>query len=215
MRVLDGRSNKSFGRELRTLLIKAGSWGKRRMEKVTASPEGPFVGLIVNPIAGIGGTVGLKGTDGVEILVEALRRGGRHVAPGRSVRAINALKQNLPRFNVITCRGEMGEDEITAAGVPYESLRIPIGETTTAADTQAAAKDLEKKVSLILFAGGDRTARDISEAVDRRVAVLGIPCGVKNYSAVFASSPEAAGQVAASFILGDIETIDCEVLDFD
>jgi len=174
------------------------------------------VGLIVNPIAGIGGSVGLKGTDGPEILEEALRRGGHPVASERCIRALNSLKQNISPLKVITCPSEMGEKEAIASGVPYELLSLPRSEKTSAADTRMAAKQLEdRRVKLLLFAGGDGTARDVSEAIDTRIAVLGIPCGVKNYSSVFATSPEAAGEVAASYLRDEITAIDSEVLDFD
>jgi predicted polyphosphate/ATP-dependent NAD kinase len=173
------------------------------------------VGLIVNPIAGIGGAVGLKGTDRPEILEEALRRGGHPIAPARSIRALRAVKRSLPGVNVITCPGEMGENEATAAVIPCDVIPIRLTERTTAVDTLKAAKELEHKVSLLLFAGGDGTARDISEAVDAHVPVLGIPCGVKNYSGVFASSPEAVGGAVALFLESNGATVDSEVLDFD
>ena len=177
--------------------------------------NGPNLGLIVNPIAGIGGAVGLKGTDRPEILEEALRRGGHPVAPERSIRALRAVKRNLPEVNVITCPGEMGENEAAAADVHCDVIPIQLMERTTAADTLKAAKQLEDQVSLLLFAGGDGTARDISEAVDTHIPVLGIPCGVKNYSGVFASSPEAVGGAVALFMENKNATVDSEVLDFD
>lgn len=188
----------------------------RRSQNVTASASAASVGLIVNPIAGIGGSVGLKGTDGPEVLEEALRRGGHPVASERCIRALNSLKQNISSLKVITCPGEMGENEAVSSGVRYELLPLPRSEITSATDTRMAATQLEDRgVKLLLFAGGDGTARDVSEAVDARVAVLGIPCGVKNYSSVFATSPEAAGEVAVSYLRDEITTIESEILDFD
>ncbi len=187
-----------------------------RSQDITANMAVATVGLIVNPIAGIGGSVGLKGTDGPKVLQEALRRGGRPVAPERCMRALSSLKRNYSSLNVITCPGEMGEKEASEARVAYELLSNPRSEKTSAADTRLAAKQLEgRNVRLLLFAGGDGTARDISEAIDARIAALGTPCGVKNYSSVFATSPEAAGEVAASYLRDEITTIDSEVLDFD
>ncbi len=176
----------------------------------------PSVGLIVNPIAGMGGSVGLKGTDGPEILKEALKRGALPVAPERCIRALISLKQSMPSLKLITCVGDMGEQEALKAQIPCELLHISVKEKTSAVDTKSAAQQLETRgVKLLLFAGGDGTAHDISDAIDARIAVLGIPCGVKNYSAVFATSPEAAGDVAASYLLDEIGTTECEVLDFD
>jgi predicted polyphosphate/ATP-dependent NAD kinase len=189
---------------------------RRRPQTVTANTTAATVGLIVNPIAGIGGSVGLKGTDGPEVLEEALQRGGRPVSPERCIRALNSLKQNISPLKVVTCPGEMGEKEAITSSVPYDLLSISISKKTSAADTRTAAKQLEgRRVKLLLFAGGDGTARDLSKAVDGRIAVLGIPCGVKNYSSVFATSPEAAGEVAASYLRDEITAVDAEVLDFD
>ncbi len=169
----------------------------------------------MNPIAGIGGSAGLKGIDRPESLEKALRRGGRPVAPERSIRALDAMRQKLARLKLVTCPAKMGEEEAIAAGVPYELLNIPFREKTTAIDTRVAAKQLEARVKLLLFAGGDGTAHDVSDAVDSRVTALGIPCGVKNYSGVFASSPEAVGEVVALFMRGEIETVESEMLDFE
>jgi predicted polyphosphate/ATP-dependent NAD kinase len=174
------------------------------------------IGLIVNPIAGMGGSVGLKGTDGTSVLEEALKRGAHPVAAERSVRALRSLKRNEPSIRVVTCPGEMGEKEATEVGIQFELLPLNIKQPTTGDDTKSAAQLLaERRVSLLLFAGGDGTARDISQAIKTQLAVLGIPCGVKNYSGVFARSPEAAGELAAYFLRKEVGTVDCEVVDFD
>lgn len=183
---------------------------------MAANMSVPMLGLIVNPMAGMGGSVGLKGTDGADVLAEALRRGAQPVAPSRCIRALLSLKRQMPQIAVITCSGSMGEEEAAAAQVPCELLQVSVGERTTADDTRSAARQLaESGVKLLLFAGGDGTARDLSEATGTQISVLGIPCGVKNYSAVFAISPEAAGEAAASYLRDEIGTIDSEVLDFD
>ena len=142
------------------------------LREVDLSIKVPIIGLKVNPIAGIGGSVDLKGTDGAEVLNEALRRGGHSVAPERSIRALNAMKRNLPRVKVVTCPGEMGEKEAIAAAFGYEVIHIPLKERTTAVDTRKGARKLEGKVSLLLFAGGDGTACDISEPLIRMLSSL-------------------------------------------
>jgi predicted polyphosphate/ATP-dependent NAD kinase len=72
---------------------------------------------------------------------------------------------------------------------------------TTADDTRAAAAELARRqVDLILFAGGDGTARDIHDVVGERLPILGVPTGVKMHSGVFATTPESAGDVVASFM---------------
>jgi len=174
------------------------------------------MGLIVNPIAGMGGSVGLKGTDGAEILAEALRRGAKPVAPDRCKAALSSLKQAIPGVRLVTCPGQMGEKEAAEAGVAFDLLPIDVGDKTSASETQAAAKLLaERSIELLLFAGGDGTARDISGAVGAKVPVLGIPCGVKNYSAVFATSPYVVGDIVASYVRGEIGAVESEVLDYD
>ena len=175
----------------------------------------PKLGLIVNPVAGLGGRVGLKGTDGEETVREALRRGARPVAQERAGRALARLERHRERLELVTAAGGMGGDLSGARGFATDVLAIGAGETTTAADTRAAAAELERRgVDLILFAGGDGTARDVVASVGRRVPILGIPTGVKMQSGVFATSPEAAGDLAAAHLVGvTAELRDAEVLD--
>src|SRR5579871_2811975 len=161
------------------------------------------IGLIVNPIAGMGGGVALKGTDGAEALALARARGAEPRAEARTVRALRRLAGSAPSAELVTVAGVMGETAAKAAGLSHDRVAWRPGSTTTAADTSEATREMKALgVGLILFAGGDGTARDILAAVGDAVPILGIPCGVKMHSAVFAVSPEAAGQLAA-LVAGD------------
>ena len=176
------------------------------------------IGLIVNPVAGMGGSVGLKGTDGPDILDRAQALGARPLAPERALRALRRLAATAPETALIAAAGSMGGDVATAAGLAV-TLLAGRPSATTAADTRAVAQELRtRRVALILFAGGDGTARDILDAVGDGVPMLGIPSGVKMHSAVFAINPEAAGQLAASVATdrgGKISTREAEIMDID
>ena len=170
------------------------------------------LGLIVNPVAGLGGRVGLKGTDGEDTVRKALELGAE---PQAHKRAVEALK-HIPRSTLIlTYPGAMGEEEAREAGFEPDVFGS-IGAITTSRDTVRAASAMtELGVDLILFAGGDGTARDIYSAVGSTVPVLGVPSGVKIHSAVFAVNPRAAGQLAAAYLRGEAETTLAEVMDVD
>jgi predicted polyphosphate/ATP-dependent NAD kinase len=176
-----------------------------------------LVGLIVNPIAGIGGRVGLKGSDGLEIQRKARALGAVSMSFDRSVQALEVLKSTKVRIRVITYPGEMGEDAARACGFsPVIVGSIRSGETT-ARDTMDAALEMQRRnVDLIIFAGGDGTARDMYTAIGDSVPVIGIPTGVKIHSAVFAINPTRAGDLALQFLQGDLSTLrEAEVLDLD
>ena len=173
------------------------------------------VGLIVNPVAGIGGAVGLKGSDGEETQRRARELGAVPPAPGRALAALRALKAALPDVRVVTYPGPMGGDPCREAGIEPAVLG-EVGEATSAEDTVRAALDLQGAgVDLILFVGGDGTARDIHRAVDSALPVLGVPSGVKIHSGVFAVNPGSAGSLAALYLRGDATLRDAEVMDID
>jgi predicted polyphosphate/ATP-dependent NAD kinase len=177
------------------------------------------IGLIVNPIAGMGGSVALKGTDGAVVLARARTLGAEPKAETRAVRAVVRLAAAAPAAGLVTIAGTMGERAAAAAGLAYRLMDRRPGPVTTAADTREAAREMKTmEVALVLFAGGDGTARDIFEAVGKTVPILGIPCGVKMHSAVFAVSPEAAGQLAA-VVAGDeggkVRWREGEIMDVD
>jgi predicted polyphosphate/ATP-dependent NAD kinase len=177
------------------------------------------LGLIVNPIAGMGGRVGLKGSDGEAIQARARALGAEPAAQERARRALSKLAAARSPVDLIACAGIMGADAALAAGLAPRLLDQNVGAVTTAEDTRRAADALWRiGVELILFAGGDGTARDILAVVGQTIPILGIPCGVKMHSAVFAVSPEAAGQLAALFAADDEGRIawrEGEVMDVD
>lgn len=174
------------------------------------------LGVIVNPVAGLGGRVALKGSDGLEILRRARELGALPQAPARAVEALQVVAR-VQDVGVLTYPREMGQDECLAAGISPRVLgHIQSGETTPR-DTRQAAHDLaEAGVDLLLFAGGDGTARDVCEAVGEKLPALGIPAGVKIHSAVYAVTPRAAGEVAARFLEGQARGLRlAEVMDID
>jgi len=181
------------------------------------------VGVIVNPIAGMGGRVGLKGTDGK--LDAALERGAEPRAPDRARRALDRLADLAPDATVSTVATPMGDQLVRAAGFTPELVVNPFDEAaspvdvaddvptaTTAEHTQIAVERLAATdVDIVLFVGGDGTATDVASALDDDTPMLGVPAGVKVYSSVFGVSPEDAAEVAVRFS----RTERREVMDID
>jgi len=175
------------------------------------------LGFIVNPVAGMGGRVGLKGSDGADILQKARELGAKPEAPGRAVEALKVIARVKDSIEIITYPHEMGEDECRQAGFdPVVIGSITSGATTPEDTMEAAAQMAARGVDLILFAGGDGTARNIYNAVGERVPALGIPAGVKIHSGVYAVTPRGAGEVCALFLEGKLVNIrEAEVMDID
>ena len=67
---------------------------------------------------------------------------------------------------------------------------------------EACAEFVRNGVSLIVFCGGDGTARDVLDAVGERFPIVGIPAGVKMHSGVFLNSPSGLGALLEHFITG-------------
>ncbi len=175
------------------------------------------LGLIVNPVAGLGGRVGLKGSDGVKVQQQARLLGAEPQAHLRAAQALEELLTMRSKLELFSPPGEMGEAITRQCGFsPVVLGTLPAG-PTNAADTVRFARDmLAIPVDLILFAGGDGTARDIYNAVGEAIPVLGIPAGVKIHSAVFATHPHLAGQLAADFLQGGHARLhEAEVVDLD
>ncbi len=175
------------------------------------------IGLLVNPIAGMGGRVGLKGTDGV--VEEARRRGAEPIAHERALEFLNALSK-IRGIDLFVCPGKMGEEAARDANLEYQVTDVKISGATSAADTRACVLALhESSVELVVFVGGDGTARDILDAVNEYnlddLLVLGVPSGVKMYSGIFVINPADAADVIRLASQGAALPADFEVMDAD
>jgi predicted polyphosphate/ATP-dependent NAD kinase len=176
------------------------------------------LGFIVNPVAGIGGRVGLKGSDGAEIQQQALALGAVPRALDRAEQALERLKALEGQLEIVTYPGEMGEDAARACGFEPTVVGEITPGSTTAEDTVQAAREMQRQgVDLLLFAGGDGTARDVYRAIGSSgLPALGIPAGVKIHSAVYATSPRGAGALALSYLQGRVSSLrEAEVMDLD
>ena len=173
------------------------------------------LGLIINPLAGLGGSVGLKGSDGQA--EQALALGAMPQAMNRVKTALTELLPLKEKFEVLTVAGDMGQSVCDELGLQYRVLYSPAAWPSVAADTENAAELLaERGVDLLLFAGGDGTARNICAAVAETTTVLGIPAGVKIHSGVYAISPQAAGKLVAKLIDGELVSLsEAPVMDID
>lgn len=175
------------------------------------------LGLIINPYAGIGGAVALKGSDGIEIRSKALAMGAKKKANDKTRLALEHLLEFQHKIKIFTAAGEMGEDLASSLGFATEVVYRPQQLQTEGLDSELAAqKLLDHQVDFILFAGGDGTARNICKVVGDKLPVLGVPAGCKIHSGVYAITAESAGRVVAMLIRGDIVSLtDAEVRDID
>ena len=172
------------------------------------------LGFIVNPVAGMGGAVGLKGTDGKAILEKAISLGAKPIAARRAETFLAALVE-ANDLRLVVGAGSMGAEEAKKCGLAFEA----VGESkvqTTSEDTRDMAKSmLVARVDLLVFCGGDGTARDILKAAGLKVPVLGVPTGVKMHSALFAVTAQAAARVALGYLWGLLPLREAEVMDID
>lgn len=174
------------------------------------------LGLIVNPVAGLGGSVALKGSDGAQTAAHAIELGAQPKANSRAKAALEVLLPYKERLVIYTVNNDMGEQAAKALGFNVKVVHYT-GAVTTPDDTEKAAKVLKNAgVDLVLFAGGDGTARNICHAIEDTIPVLGIPAGCKIHSGVYAITPKAAGRVVEMLVKGELVTLaDADVMDID
>ncbi|MBN2157317.1 MAG: ATP-NAD kinase family protein [Candidatus Lokiarchaeota archaeon] len=180
------------------------------------------IGLLLNPISGMGGSVGLKGTDGIDVLQRAQKLGAVPKIQDRTEIFLITLNSLSNDFEIITPPGIMGEEICERTNTSHKVIpRELFGHElllfqTTKEDTQIAAKYfLDEKVDLLIFIGGDGTARDILEVIDQHIPCLGVPGGVKVFSSVFTVNPKLGAELTARFINGKVSIIETEVVDID
>ena len=178
------------------------------------------LGLLVNPIAGMGGRVGLKGTD--DVAERAAELGAEPTAAERARRMLVELRGLLdlasPPLPIrwLTCAGPMGEDGLSSTGFGDRSIVHEPGPVTTATDTRAAVEAMvAAEAELIVFCGGDGTARDVCRITGEATPILGVPAGVKMYSGVFGVTPARTADILIGYLRGDLELATVEVLDID
>jgi predicted polyphosphate/ATP-dependent NAD kinase len=178
------------------------------------------IGFVINPIAGMGGRVGLKGTDGVA--AEAARRGAKPAANARALEALREFKRliagspNLLAVEWLTVAGAMGGDALQAAGFTAVEVVHRAAAEPSAQDTKIAVEAfLAARVDLILFCGGDGTARDICGVAGETMPVLGIPAGVKMYSGVFGVTPARTAEILMRYLAREIALARVDVVDVD
>ncbi|MFX0184599.1 MAG: ATP-NAD kinase family protein [Candidatus Hodarchaeota archaeon] len=182
------------------------------------------LGLIINPIAGMGGKVGLKGTDSPEILQEARNRGAQPIAGKRAISFLAELIKypEHKKLNFIVPQGDMGEKIIDNSDTVSSTLswqvitEIPIPKETSQENTFVVAEYLKSiKVDLLIFVGGDGTARDILQAIGSEFPILGIPSGVKMHSGVFCHGINKGVQILRQFVQNNIQFVQSEIIDID
>ncbi|MGB5854668.1 MAG: ATP-NAD kinase family protein [Oceanisphaera sp.] len=173
------------------------------------------IGLIINPLAGLGGTVALKGSDGMAEQARAL--GAEPRALQRTQLALAELSSLYSRISLYTVAGDMGETVCNALNLPHQVCYQPMSHVTTADDTKMAVAALvEQGIDLLLFAGGDGTARDVCAAAPEGLCVLGIPAGVKIHSGVYGVTPAGTGRLLAKLVRGEpVSLIAADVMDID
>lgn len=179
------------------------------------------VGLLLNPIAGMGGRVGLKGTDGV--VDEAIKRGATPIAPGRAkefLQTLESLHMDASKLQLIVCPEQMGGDVIQFVDIPHKVVDVSVSGKTSSEDTKNCVLALYKAgVRLLVFVGGDGTARDVLDAITENslddLLVIGVPSGVKMYSGIFVVNPADAAEVVKLVLDGGAGVAEFEIMDAD
>ncbi len=178
------------------------------------------IGFLINPYAGVGGPMALKGSDNIE-LEAVLAKGGQCLAPLRAMTALKGLLDYQSHIQWVCAPGIMGESVLLDSGFSPLVIGELNNDNTTASDTERLVADLViHGVDILLFVGGDGTARNVVNGLKRAnqslQLALGIPAGVKMHSGVYTVSPQAAVGVLVPLIKQEpVSTAIQEVRDID
>ena len=179
------------------------------------------LGLLVNPDAGLGGRLGLKGSDGQ---AEIARSRGAQDRSGPRMRImldhlVAISKESLDGIQWYLSEGRMGTDWIPPTISPFGIIHSSNSSTDANDTSQLVASLIDSDIDLLIYAGGDGTTRDVVAALSQygrpELPIIGVPTGVKMHSGCFASSPKAAAEVLSSWLEGDLLLSSTEVLDLD
>lgn len=163
------------------------------------------IGFLINPIAGMGGRVGLHGTDG-DLLLRAIERGAVSHSPERARRVLQSLRVSFREsaVEIFAPTGAMGGDLLEELQIPYTKVGGELPGRTGGEDSRRAVREFQRiGVELILFAGGDGTARDIYSVIKDQIPMLGIPSGVKMRSGVFGINPRDVAEILDRLLMQD------------
>lgn len=174
------------------------------------------IGLIINPIAGMGGRVGLKGTDGQ--VKKALELGAEPIAVIRAqefIKHLSNLIQDKSKLEFLVAKGIMGEEVIRGLWPNYQVIPVDIANETTAEDTKSVIKQFTAlNIELLVFVGGDGTSIDIFNSIEGNIPILGVPSGVKMYGSVFGRTPQSTAIALLNF-LENKSVHEAEIMDID
>lgn len=199
------------------------------------------IGLLINPYAGIGGPAGCKGSDDLseyerENHKERYARANERARVFLTFlsRAITAYAHekdmsdhvySLLSADLFFVAGDMGGTVVNelvsrkelAPTIQCHEIATNIALQTRAADTQHVTQLLcGMTMDILVFVGGDGTARDVCDVVSDQQLVLGVPSGVKMHSGVFAIDAQAAADIVYNLLSGDlVATHVAEVRDID
>ncbi len=181
------------------------------------------LGLLVNPDAGLGGRLGLKGSDGQAELARSMG------AEDRSGPRLTTMLEHFSELHRagfddiewLTSEGRMGTDWLPKGAKigSVNTVHSSSGATSASDTAETVTALLEVGIDLLVYAGGDGTTRDIVTALESaeqpRTPVIGVPTGVKMHSGCFAASPKAAAEVLSAWLNDDLLLANTEVLDLD
>ncbi len=169
--------------------------------------------FLVNPIAGLGGPLGYKGSDGLPILELGILKGPSVAKAYQYARALSlTLKEKKMNMKILSPQGFMGSFILEQASLKYEIICTPRYPSTEEDTIFCLERGLETEPELVIVAGGDGTLYIAGKTIGARKPLLGVPSGTKMYSSVFARTPRDAALLTAMFLDGKYRTTMGEIL---